>query len=78
MKKLIEWSFVIMCALCAAIVWWPDGRLPKQPNQVNIPLYSIEQMQQELVDRGQDITVDGKFGPKTTQALYNAIGANYE
>jgi hypothetical protein len=33
------------------------------------PLRSVTQIQQELVDRGHDIKVDGKFGRNTDLAL---------
>ena len=33
------------------------------------PLRSVEQIQQELVSRGHDIEIDGKFGAKTDLAL---------
>ena len=33
------------------------------------PLRSVMQIQQELVSRGHDIKVDGKFGPNTDLAL---------
>jgi peptidoglycan hydrolase-like protein with peptidoglycan-binding domain len=33
------------------------------------PLRSVMEIQQELIDRGHDIKVDGSFGPQTDLAL---------
>ena len=68
-NKLFE--IILGIALVMGIyACWPK---PKQPGQVNIPLYAVEVQQQELIDRGHDIKVDGIFGPETDLALTKEV-----
>jgi hypothetical protein len=55
-------TLTIACILCAVFVWWPQDA--KSPS-----LMSVAEQQQELVRRGHDIKVDGKFGKNTDLAL---------
>ena len=59
--------------LVSAFVMGIYANLPtedtKQPGQVNIPLYSVSEQQQELIDRGHNIKRDGKHGRNTDLAL---------
>ena len=50
---------VIACIVCAVLCWWPQ-----KPQ-----LLSVAEIQQELVNRGHDIKVDGKYGKNTDLAL---------
>jgi hypothetical protein len=56
--------FVLLsgCVICAIAC-----NFNNEPEEY--PLRSVTQIQQELVDRGHDITVDGKFGKNTDLAL---------
>ena len=62
---LIEICLVAGCFICAWFSW-----NPREPEQ---KLMSVIQIQQELVSRGYDIKVDGKFGPNTDNALNRAL-----
>ena len=66
MNKLFYAVMLIGCVVCTAISSMPE---PKQPGQVNIPLYRMEVYQQELVDRGHTLRVDGRGGKITDAAL---------
>ena len=73
-KVKVKWIFefvfwLILLSAFAMGIYAIRSETDKQPGQVNIPLYTIEAMQQELVDRGHDITVDGIYGPETDHAL---------
>jgi hypothetical protein len=46
------------------IHYWASG--PEQPPP--LPMQSVMDKQQELVDLGYDIAVDGKLGPETQRA----------
>ena len=60
-----EIIIVILCIVCAWVCWNPqDIHVP-----VPVKLLSVEQIQTELVYRGHDIEIDGKFGPETDLAL---------
>ena len=50
------------CVICAIACNMKHDREEYQ-------LRSVMEIQQELVDRGHDIKVDGKFGPETDLAL---------
>lgn len=66
MKNRI-FEVILIIALCMGIyACWPES---KQDGQINIPLYSVEAQQRELVDRGHNINIDGKFGKNTDLAL---------
>ena len=52
---------VLGCIVCAVICW--------QPIDSKVKLLSVEQIQTELVSRGHDIKIDGKFGHNTESAL---------
>jgi len=70
MKNRI-FEIILGLALAMGIyVCWPET---KQPVQVNIPLYSVEEIQRELVRRGHDIKIDGKFGANTDLALTREV-----
>ena len=66
MKYGIFEILLIITLIMGIYACWPER---EQPNMVRIPLYSVEIIQQELVDRGHDIKIDGKFGPNTDLAL---------
>lgn len=66
MPKLFYTLTLLACVLCTALSCRPE---PKQPGEVNIPLYAVKVQQQELRHRGHDIKVDGRFGPETDLAL---------
>jgi hypothetical protein len=59
----VTWPILVICVFCAIICLWPDEYSHKTK------LLSITQIQMELVSRGHDIKVDGKFGPNTQLAL---------
>ena len=50
------------CAICAIACNMKHDR-------EEYPLRSVMEIQQELIDRGHDIKVDGSFGPQTDLAL---------
>ena len=62
---LIEICLVVGCFVCAWFSWNPVESKPK--------LMSVMQIQQELVNRGYELEVDGKFGPITDNALNKAL-----
>ena len=62
-KFNVTWLVVVGCIICAGICLWP------RPEIVDVKLLSVEQIQTELVRRGHDIKVDGKFGKNTDLAL---------
>lgn len=66
--KLLFWLILIASFAMGIYACLPDEDT-KQPGQVNIPLYAVPVMQQELIDRGHKIKKDGKFGPNTDLAL---------
>jgi hypothetical protein len=72
MTKLF-WLILIASFAMGIYSCWPA---PKQPGQVNIPLYRMEVYQQELVDRGHTLRVDGMGGKITDAALIIEAGRN--
>lgn len=66
--KLLFW-LILLASFAMGIYACLPGEDAKQPGQVNIPLYAVSVMQQELVNRGHDIKIDGRFGPNTDLAL---------
>lgn len=63
---VIFWVLLIVAFIMGVLANIPE---PKQPRQVNIPLYPVQMQQQELIDRGHDIAIDGIWGPDTDLAL---------
>jgi hypothetical protein len=67
MKKIfkfnVTWPIVIVCIICAWICWQPKDII------VPVQLMSVTQIQTELVSRGHDIKIDGKWGKNTDLAL---------
>jgi hypothetical protein len=59
MKNGFTVAMTLACIACAVYC-----NLPQKP-----VLMSVSEQQQELVRRGHDIKVDGKFGNNTEQAL---------
>ena len=52
-------TILIACITCAVVCWWPRS----------VRLLSVTEIQTELVNRGHDIKIDGKFGKNTDHAL---------
>jgi len=69
MKYLLDISIFCLGLLVMYGAMTLDMRADRQPNQVNIPLYAVVEIQKELKDRGHDIKIDGKFGGNTDHAL---------
>lgn len=53
--------------LCGVLCW------ANLPQEVEVALPTFRQLQQQLVDLGEDIEVDGKIGPKTLSAWEKQI-----
>ena len=66
MKYLFYPVVLTACIVCAVIC--------NRPQEAR--LLSVYEIQQELVNRGHDIKVDGKFGPNTDHALEVEVGTN--
>jgi hypothetical protein len=64
MKAGFYLALTIACIACAVYC-----NLPQKAR-----LLSVAEQQQELVNRGHDIKVDGRFGPNTDIALSVEIG----
>ena len=64
------WVILVAAFILGVLANIPE---PKQPRQVNIPLYPVKMIQQELIDRGHYMELDGKFGPETDRALAEEI-----
>ena len=62
MKNLIFNTILIAALFMGIYACWPV-----QKEQVK--LLTVEQIQTELVSRGHDIKIDGKFGSETDLAL---------
>jgi hypothetical protein len=60
--KLLFW-LILLAAFAMGIY----ACLPGDPPQTR--LMSVYELQAELVSRGHDIKIDGKFGPNTDHAL---------
>ena len=73
---VIFWLMLGAAFVMGAIANLPSKCPPKQAKQVSIPLYSVNDIQTELKARGYSIKIDGKFGPETENALYEAIQEN--
>ncbi len=83
MKHLSIAAMILMYILVFTLGWLIAEILISvvQPNPT--PLPSITQIQQELVNRGHDIEVDGRLGPATQKAwdeetLKGVIYKNFE
>ena len=66
MKNGIFEIILVIALVMGVYACWPEQ---KQAGMVNVPLYSVEVQQQELIDRGHKIKKDGKFGKNTDLAL---------
>lgn len=62
---IFEICIVIFCFICAWICW--------KPEDTSVKLLSVIEIQTELVSRGYEIVVDGKFGPITENALNSEL-----
>ena len=60
MNNLFYFIMLIGCVVCAVLCNQADQKPQLMP---------VTQIQQELVNRGHDIKVDGRFGPNTDLAL---------
>jgi hypothetical protein len=68
-KTVIECLLWVIALTAIAIgIFTICSKPATQPDQVNIQLYPVEVIQQELVDRGHDIVVDGVWGVNTDLA----------
>jgi len=69
-KWIVEFFFwLILLGAFAMGIFAISQKKTEQPGQVNIPLYSVEQIQTELNARGYEIAIDGIYGPETELAL---------
>jgi len=69
------WLLLVISFLTGVYTMATSQEVPTQPRQVNIPVYSIADIQAELVARGWEIKIDGIYGPETENALYGELEA---
>ena len=68
MRTAIFDIILILALIMGIYACWPEPTDAKYAT-VDMQLYSVKAIQTELVRRGHDIVVDGKFGPQTDLAL---------
>ena len=62
MIKILFWMLLISALIMGIYACWPTPPVEQR-------LLSVHELQTELVRRGHNIKVDGRFGPNTNHAL---------